>query len=78
MALFNLYSLTKLRLVPQRSILYSRTFSHNTLAPQRLAHEVIASAAGGGDRTLLLLHGLLGNRKNLKSFAKSIVAAHPR
>lgn len=36
-----------------------------------------AAAAGASRRTGLVLHGLLGNKNNLRSLARSLVAAHP-
>ena len=71
--------LAQLMRIFKRRCLAGRNFSAGGIvaSPQQLAHEVVSSA-GSGDRTLLLLHGLLGNRKNLKTFAKMIVKAHPR
>lgn len=55
----------------------SSSSSKGVSAPRhRLAHEWVGD--GGSDSlTCVLLHGLLGNRKNLRSFARSIVREHP-
>src|SRR5690606_41911913 len=60
-----------------------------TLGPMLLAHEFVASPAGGGAREgagegarenprwMLFLHGILGRRSNWRSFSRRWVAARP-
>ena len=51
-----------------------------TRSVQTLSHEYVAVGESGptsSKQTLLLLHGLLGNKKNLRSFAKLIAREFP-
>jgi len=49
------------------------------MSVQMLSHEWTLPESKGGDaKTLVLLHGLLGNRKNIRSFSKALVRAHPQ
>jgi esterase/lipase len=61
---------------------YKTLLTNNVKTPyvrhvQTLSHEFISDPASSKEKTLLLLHGLLGNRRNMKSFANLIAKTHP-